>query len=56
MGAALAGTVQASPGEDERTFRRIGDSVTAMPSHGFKPWQLGRCTALLRLRRRLDAG
>ncbi|MFE3942427.1 inositol monophosphatase family protein [Streptomyces sp. NPDC059118] len=30
MGAALIGTGQARPGEDERTFRRIGDSVTAM--------------------------
>ncbi|MFB8394358.1 inositol monophosphatase family protein [Streptomyces yangpuensis] len=30
LGAALVGTGQARPGEDERTFRRIGDSVTAM--------------------------
>ncbi len=30
LGAALVGTGQARPGEDERTFRRIGGSVTAM--------------------------
>ncbi|GGZ89032.1 inositol monophosphatase family protein [Streptomyces subrutilus] len=30
LGGALVGTGQARPGEDERTFRRIGDSVTAM--------------------------
>ncbi|MFJ3705764.1 MULTISPECIES: inositol monophosphatase [unclassified Streptomyces] len=30
LGAALVGTGQAKPGEDARTFRRIGDSVTAM--------------------------
>ncbi|MEU8775473.1 inositol monophosphatase family protein [Streptomyces sp. NPDC048606] len=30
LGAALSGTGQARPGEDERTYRRIGDSVTAM--------------------------
>ncbi|MFK0171619.1 inositol monophosphatase family protein [Streptomyces sp. NPDC090306] len=33
-GAALIGTGQARPGEDERTFRRIGDSVTAMLVNG----------------------
>ncbi|MFH0176503.1 inositol monophosphatase family protein [Streptomyces cacaoi] len=30
LGAALVGTGQAKPGEDKHTFRRIGDSVTAM--------------------------
>ncbi|RLV04589.1 3'(2'),5'-bisphosphate nucleotidase CysQ [Streptomyces griseocarneus] len=30
LGAALVGTGQARPGEDEDTFRRIGESVTAM--------------------------
>ncbi|MFE3547882.1 inositol monophosphatase family protein [Streptomyces kronopolitis] len=30
LGAALVGTGQARPGEDARTFRRIGDSVTAL--------------------------
>ncbi|MFJ2958052.1 inositol monophosphatase family protein [Streptomyces sp. NPDC087270] len=30
LAAALTGTGQAKPGEDERTFRRIGASVTAM--------------------------
>ncbi|MFD9412027.1 inositol monophosphatase family protein [Streptomyces sp. NPDC059989] len=34
LGAALIGTGQAKPGEDERTFRRIGDSVTAMLING----------------------
>lgn len=34
VGAALIGTGQAKPGEDERTFRRIGDSVTAMLING----------------------
>ncbi|MFE0606375.1 inositol monophosphatase family protein [Streptomyces sp. NPDC058892] len=34
LGAALTGTGQARPGEDERTFRRIGDSVTAMLTSG----------------------
>ncbi|MFI5764103.1 inositol monophosphatase family protein [Streptomyces sp. NPDC051563] len=34
LGAALIGTGQAKPGEDERTFRRIGDSVTAMLVNG----------------------
>ncbi|MEV0032184.1 inositol monophosphatase family protein [Nocardia sp. NPDC050793] len=34
LGAALIGTGQAKPGEDERTFRRIGDSVTAMFING----------------------
>ncbi|MFK0190278.1 inositol monophosphatase family protein [Kitasatospora sp. NPDC090308] len=34
LGAALVGTGQARPGEDERTFRRIGDSVTAMLVNG----------------------
>ncbi|MFD7716204.1 inositol monophosphatase family protein [Streptomyces sp. NPDC059814] len=34
LGAALVGTGQARPGEGERTFRRIGDSVTAMLVHG----------------------
>ncbi|MFF7590643.1 inositol monophosphatase family protein [Kitasatospora purpeofusca] len=34
LGAALIGTGQARPGEDERTFRRIGDSVTAMLVNG----------------------
>ncbi len=34
LGAALVGTGQARPGEDERTFRRIGDSVTAMLING----------------------
>lgn len=34
LGAALIGTGQAKPGEDARTFRRIGDSVTAMLVHG----------------------
>ncbi|MFF3663225.1 inositol monophosphatase family protein [Streptomyces olivochromogenes] len=30
LGAALVGTGQAKPGEDKHTFRRIGESVTAM--------------------------
>lgn len=30
LGAALVGTGQAKPGEDNDTFRRIGESVTAM--------------------------
>ncbi|MFF9090696.1 inositol monophosphatase family protein [Streptomyces sp. NPDC014991] len=34
LGAALVGTGQARPGEDMRTFRRIGDSVTAMLTGG----------------------
>ncbi|MDH6484650.1 fructose-1,6-bisphosphatase/inositol monophosphatase family enzyme [Streptomyces sp. SAI-127] len=34
LGAALIGTGQAKPGEDERTFRRIGGSVTAMLING----------------------
>jgi myo-inositol-1(or 4)-monophosphatase len=34
LSAALIGTGQAKPGEDERTFRRIGDSVTAMLING----------------------
>lgn len=34
LGAALVGTGQAKPGEDERTFRRIGDSVAAMLTGG----------------------
>ncbi|MFE3542798.1 inositol monophosphatase family protein [Nocardia sp. NPDC059177] len=34
LGATLIGTGQAKPGEDERTFRRIGDSVTAMMING----------------------
>ncbi|MEU3370621.1 inositol monophosphatase family protein [Streptomyces sp. NPDC006660] len=34
LGAALTGTGQAKPGEDEHTFRRIGDSVTAMLVNG----------------------
>ncbi|MGW4652602.1 inositol monophosphatase family protein [Kitasatospora sp. NPDC004289] len=34
LGAALIGTGQARPGEDERTFRRIGESVTAMLVNG----------------------
>lgn len=34
LGATLIGTGQARPGEDERTFRRIGDSVTAMLVNG----------------------
>lgn len=34
LGAALTGTGQARPGESERTFRRIGDSVTAMLVNG----------------------
>ncbi|MFF5538136.1 inositol monophosphatase family protein [Streptomyces cinerochromogenes] len=34
LGAALVGTGQARPGEDKRTFRRIGDSVTAMLVNG----------------------
>ncbi|WNI33605.1 inositol monophosphatase family protein [Streptomyces sp. ITFR-6] len=34
LGAALTGTGQARPGEDERTLRRIGDSVTAMLVNG----------------------
>uniref|UniRef100_A0AAU3GYP0 Inositol monophosphatase n=1 Tax=Streptomyces sp. NBC_01401 TaxID=2903854 RepID=A0AAU3GYP0_9ACTN len=34
LGVALVGTGQAKPGEDERTFRRIGDSVTAMLING----------------------
>ncbi|MEU0128385.1 inositol monophosphatase family protein [Streptomyces sp. NPDC006289] len=34
LGAALIGTGQAKPGEDERTFRQIGDSVTAMLVNG----------------------
>ncbi|OQR64591.1 3'(2'),5'-bisphosphate nucleotidase CysQ [Streptomyces maremycinicus] len=34
LGAALIGTGQAKPGEDERTFRRIGESITAMLING----------------------
>ncbi|MFD3806904.1 inositol monophosphatase family protein [Streptomyces sp. NPDC058611] len=34
LGAALIGTGQAKPGEDKDTFRRIGDSVTAMLVNG----------------------
>lgn len=34
LGAALTGTGQARPGEDEHTFRRIGASVTQMLVHG----------------------
>lgn len=34
LGAALVGTGQARPGEDEHTFRRIGGSVTAMLING----------------------
>lgn len=34
LGAALVGTGQARPDEGERTFRRIGDSVTAMLVNG----------------------
>ncbi|MFE5804946.1 inositol monophosphatase family protein [Streptomyces sp. NPDC056491] len=34
LGAALTGTGQASPAENERTFRRIGESVTAMLTSG----------------------
>ncbi|MFJ9343010.1 inositol monophosphatase family protein [Streptomyces sp. NPDC101733] len=34
LGGALIGTGQAEPGEDERTLRRIGDSVTAMLING----------------------
>ena len=34
LGAALIGTGQAKPGEDERTFQRIGGSVTAMLING----------------------
>ncbi|MDN3058617.1 MULTISPECIES: inositol monophosphatase family protein [Streptomyces] len=34
LGAALTGTGQARPGEDERTFHRIGASVTQMLIHG----------------------
>ncbi|MEU0052519.1 inositol monophosphatase family protein [Streptomyces sp. NPDC006309] len=34
LGAALVGTGQAKPGEDVRTYRRIGDSVTAMLTAG----------------------
>ncbi|MBL1097672.1 inositol monophosphatase family protein [Streptomyces coffeae] len=34
LSAALIGTGQAKPGEDEQTFRRIGDSVTAMLING----------------------
>ncbi len=34
LGAALVGTGQAKPGEDESTFRRIGESVTAMLING----------------------
>ncbi|WP_034092022.1 inositol monophosphatase family protein [Streptacidiphilus albus] len=34
LGAALIGTGQARPGEDGRTLRRIGDSVTAMLVNG----------------------
>ncbi|AYN43248.1 3'(2'),5'-bisphosphate nucleotidase CysQ [Streptomyces dangxiongensis] len=34
LGATLTGTGQARPGEDMRTFRRIGESVTAMLASG----------------------
>ncbi|AXI80474.1 inositol monophosphatase family protein [Peterkaempfera bronchialis] len=34
LGAALIGTGQAKPGEDERALRKIGDSVTAMLVNG----------------------
>ncbi|MEU6678690.1 inositol monophosphatase family protein [Streptomyces sp. NPDC046925] len=34
LGAALTGTGQARPGEDEHTFRRIGSSVTQMLING----------------------
>ncbi|MBP2049843.1 fructose-1,6-bisphosphatase/inositol monophosphatase family enzyme [Streptomyces griseochromogenes] len=34
LGAALIGTGQAKPGEDEDTLRRIGESVTAMLVNG----------------------
>ncbi|MCD9589215.1 inositol monophosphatase [Streptomyces sp. 8ZJF_21] len=34
LGAALVGTGQARPGEDERTFHRIGASVTQLLVHG----------------------
>ncbi|MET9295040.1 inositol monophosphatase family protein [Streptomyces sp. NPDC003077] len=34
LGAALTGTGQAKPGEDHRTFRRIGESVAAMLAGG----------------------
>ncbi|MFI1580389.1 inositol monophosphatase family protein [Embleya sp. NPDC020630] len=34
LGAALTGTGQARPGEDGNTFRRIGESVTAMLVNG----------------------
>lgn len=34
LAAALTGTGQAKPGEDARTLRRIGDSVTAMLLNG----------------------
>ncbi|KOG88043.1 inositol monophosphatase family protein [Streptomyces varsoviensis] len=34
LGAALTGTGQARPGEDERTFRRIGSSVARMLTAG----------------------
>ncbi|MGW3816908.1 inositol monophosphatase family protein [Streptomyces sp. NPDC005046] len=34
LGAALVGTGQAKPGEDEHTFRRIGESVTTMLVNG----------------------
>ncbi|MFC8454086.1 inositol monophosphatase family protein [Kitasatospora sp. NPDC057223] len=34
LGASLVGTGQARPGEDERTLRRIGGSVTAMLVNG----------------------
>ncbi|MGB8941018.1 MAG: inositol monophosphatase family protein [Streptomyces sp.] len=34
LGASLVGTGQAKPGEDKDTYRRIGDSVTAMLTGG----------------------
>ncbi|MBN0048510.1 3'(2'),5'-bisphosphate nucleotidase CysQ [Streptomyces actuosus] len=34
LGAALTGTGQAKPGEDEHLFRRMGESVTAMLING----------------------
>jgi myo-inositol-1(or 4)-monophosphatase len=34
VGAALIGTGQAKPGEDKHTYRRIGESVTAMLTAG----------------------
>lgn len=34
LGAALIGTGQAKPGEDTGTYRRIGESVTAMLANG----------------------